>query len=81
MGTYSFRVLLVQHEPHEVKAGQEGCRQVHVLHRAAPHIVPPHHWVGCCQHCGPSVQSGCDPSLRNAHCLLLHDLHMSIIAQ
>jgi hypothetical protein len=33
-------VALVQQEPEEVKAGEEGCREVDVLPRSAPLVVP-----------------------------------------
>ncbi len=73
--THIFVVYLVQNEPHEVKAGKKGSRQIDVLCGAALDIVAPHGWVGCSQDCGACVESGGDACFGNAHCLLLHHLY------
>ena len=76
--THSLRIFLVQYEPHEVEAREQGSGQVDVLRGAELHIIASHGWVGCSQDCGACVQRGGDASLGNAHRLLLHHLRTSV---
>lgn len=74
MEQYPLLVSLVQDEPHEVKAGQQGGRQRDVLCGRAPGVVAAVCRVRSSQEGGARVQCGGDACFGNAHRLLLHHL-------
>ena len=65
---------LVQDEVDEVKAGDEGGRQVQVVHDGQARVVARAHRVGGRQHARARVERCDNARLGHRHCLLLHHL-------
>mmetsp|Transcript_19882 Transcript_19882/g.48164 ORF Transcript_19882/g.48164 Transcript_19882/m.48164 type:complete len:207 (-) Transcript_19882:822-1442(-) len=68
------RVHAIHEQEEDVETREERLREVDVLGRRPPQVVPPVRWVRRRKHARAGVERGGDASLGDRHSLLLHHL-------